>query len=1667
MKVGIVCPVRFSVFSSGITGIALNLYDYLKEFGFEPVLLNTFSNGSSGWYDDCSSLRGKYTVTPFENVAATTEVFDLLIDIDGSVPGEKRCPIAKKVVVLLRKPAVLVDTESIVYPANKLPRFIEDIDGIWVYDHFSDYDIQYLRLLAPDVPIERLPFIWRPTIINAHYSETHFQNWGVVSSTPNAKNIQWHPHVMETNMSNTSSCILPIVIFRQLALKKALNFSEYTIHNMEQLNNSDYFRDNIKNNTECESLRPHFIGRQRVIDLTSQPKTVLVSHLRFLTYRPILIDAIWVGLPTIHNSLLLREFGCGLERLFYRDNEILDAIAAFKCLEDDYKAGQGFFNSENQQKIRNKILEKFGGITEAHRSAWKSAIENVCGKSTVVVTSTTAPSTVPVAAPVAAPVVTPPKSFIVVETSPTAPTKTYNILFTDMWDDFNPHYNFFLLLLNQVSGVNVVGHSLETIDSVTPDIIIYGPFGESYRLFPNVPKVHFTGENSDPIIDSNTKLNLGFSLLERSDDSYLRIPLWLLEIDWFGADPTKIVNPKPLPIDRVRRAFPEEMSTHQNRFCAFVVSNPMNPIRNESFSWLNHYKQVDSAGRLFNNIGDEIFAGRGGGGGELKKHEFLKKYKFSLCFENSSAEGYTTEKLMHAKAAGTIPIYWGDPKVARDFNDRAFINAQNIRNAEDLISLVRDVDQNREKYEAMYNEPLLDEYRFELARRRLAELARRIWKILDESVCGQVPKVMGFTSSPTSVTEVQTLSQTKASTVASLDIAPFIHSMVVVTFATQKFLQSLQLWLQVFNQFKVSIPNIEGHVYLGDDISDEIKEYLERENKVVFFHRLPTASVTGFDDFWAAEHFAWKIWLLNDMCSNSNFAGRLVLYMDCGVILIRPPFDYIRATMEKGICFLEDPRQTNRQWCSRDFCSVLQVTEAEKTRNQIWAGSLMFIGGTPLASSILRDALALAKQRHVIVGPKWEGIGSDGKPFGHRHDQSILSILSLRHNVPYFPLDKVYNGHSMRRTFRSGAAMYCHRGNFAQRRDFLPRISEAHVINLKRRPDRLQQFYKNHPAFEETVVVQEACDGRALSLTPTLRRLFVNNDFHWKKAILGCAMSHLKLWVDLSKDEEAIENYLIMEDDVKFSQSWEALTRLWPEAAAVIPEDYDVLYLGGILPPNRAGFQNVIEPVNAYWARVAPHQMFGQPQPNRYFHFCNYAYILSKKGAKKILDKIVASGGYYTSADHMVCNQIDILNHYFLNPLIAGSYQDDDPKYANADFNNFHRVDGFDSDLWNNDERFSEVERETAAAAFAVDPPPPSFEKAIEDAFTVTEIRSGPSEAAQEATKTKITKSLQAVPPPEKPLPKVHRFYTLLQPDGSGHKMVATNMMEMQWICDILDPDSTFGKDKKVFLNEIEAVSEEAALGLGQTVDPIFIVQRPHVAKYAELFGKMRSDFYVLHLSDEYAQDDISWYNLPNCKGVIRNYWREDVAANNNEKVVTIPLGYSKRTTDRVGNQIHQTPALPFRELLWSFRGTGWQGRQEKLEPLQGLPGGPNSCVFYNDWLSPDQAGREEYVGELLNTKFVPCPGGMNPETFRFYEALEMGAIPVYVRTPGDDLYFQKIHENLQILGSTSWNDACTLIDYMCGNPETMDKYRTLLLTNWIQWKRQCGNAGRKVWNLV
>jgi len=257
--------------------------------------------------------------------------------------------------------------------------------------------------------------------------------------------------------------------------------------------------------------------------------------------------------------------------------------------------------------------------------------------------------------------------------------------------------------------------------------------------------------------------------------------------------------------------------------------------------------------------------------------------------------------------------------------------------------------------------------------------------------------------------------------------------------------------------------------------------------------------------------------------------------------------------------------------------------------------------------------------------------------------------------------------------------------------------------------------------------------------------------------------------------------------------------------------------------------------------------------------------------------------------------------------------------------------------------------------------------------------------------------------------------------------------MELRWLCDFVGP----------VLDTIETLSADHE---PLSTNPIFIVAKPHMELYQHIFNRYEAasvPFYAIHLSDEYTNDPIEWYSYEACKGVLRNYVRQDCIGM--KHVYTIPLGPNRRTT--------HVKEPDQRSLVWSFFGTKWHNREKHLQPLLELT--PNSNTFYDAWLDPKQIDATTYSDTMLSSKFIPCPRGQHVETFRFWEALEHGAIPIYVREPGDILHFTFLSSKLPILSIPSWEQARGFIQNLLQNTPTFLQYRKTLLEKWLLWKQE------------
>jgi hypothetical protein len=207
----------------------------------------------------------------------------------------------------------------------------------------------------------------------------------------------------------------------------------------------------------------------------------------------------------------------------------------------------------------------------------------------------------------------------------------------------------------------------------------------------------------------------------------------------------------------------------------------------------------------------------------------------------------------------------------------------------------------------------------------------------------------------------------------------------------------------------------------------------------------------------------------------------------------------------------------------------------------------------------------------------------------------------------------------------------------------------------------------------------------------------------------------------------------------------------------------------------------------------------------------------------------------------------------------------------------------------------------------------------------------------------------------------------------------------------------------------------------------------------------------VLHLSDEFSNDDLSFYAKASVKKVIRNYWRPELAAFG-EKVLVIPLGFAK---GRGASTEEKDVSFEVRPATWSFAGAADRpGRTAALSALRTVT--PHSEHTKEAWSNPNVLEGPQYVESMRRTKFIPCFRGSRAlESYRVYEAVEHGAIPIYVpseSSQSEDEY-QELYGTHPFIGFPSWEKAAELLPSFAEQTQVMEKHRLATCAWWAAKK--------------
>ena len=276
---------------------------------------------------------------------------------------------------------------------------------------------------------------------------------------------------------------------------------------------------------------------------------------------------------------------------------------------------------------------------------------------------------------------------------------------------------------------------------------------------------------------------------------------------------------------------------------------------------------------------------------------------------------------------------------------------------------------------------------------------------------------------------------------------------------------------------------------------------------------------------------------------------------------------------------------------------------------------------------------------------------------------------------------------------------------------------------------------------------------------------------------------------------------------------------------------------------------------------------------------------------------------------------------------------------------------------------------------------------------------------------------------------------------------------EVAWLLELLEPlrisqfDASAGLEpKEVRRDQPRLLVESGLMRLEANPDRARL-QQQHQLRQQRLAALAAAGSLVLvHLSDEEGLDgDLLYPLLPAGTRVWRNFVYSRFGRS--DGVETFPIGPRH---EFLGQQPHRAAAD--RTDPWAFMGTLWASGNRTLAVstfLRALPAGQ----FHGGRHFGVGVPLELYRRRLLDSVFALCPeGDRHFDTFRLYESLQMGCLPLVV---------ERHNQARALLGPAfplpvfdSWAQALAFVQHQLPNPEGLNQLQHQVQRWWSAYRQ-------------
>lgn len=203
---------------------------------------------------------------------------------------------------------------------------------------------------------------------------------------------------------------------------------------------------------------------------------------------------------------------------------------------------------------------------------------------------------------------------------------------------------------------------------------------------------------------------------------------------------------------------------------------------------------------------------------------------------------------------------------------------------------------------------------------------------------------------------------------------------------------------------------------------------------------------------------------------------------------------------------------------------------------------------------------------------------------------------------------------------------------------------KSYILNLSRRTDRKDAFIKNNEDQLTSLKYQffQAVDGMNIQITPKILKLCEKCDYNYRKGVIGCGLSHLKIWEDLIRSDN-IDCTMVLEDDVNLAPNF--VNKLHGTLNQLPRGEWDILFIGYSSLRKRSSQNSIsdtISKIEKWDKKKCVNNSIGG----------FFGYIISKQGAINFYNYVLENS-MYCAIDWITINAADKYNVYYCDPSIV------------------------------------------------------------------------------------------------------------------------------------------------------------------------------------------------------------------------------------------------------------------------------------------------------------------------------------------------------------------------------------------------------------------------------